>query len=689
MSVKAFLDSYELIRVEVKKYFYNGDCHNFYVEDENKSLKALRIINKVFLDDIVVYEVEAFNNLQIGKNYTICDDHAYRCVLNYRHIVRTPRFEEEYYYDANDLGITYSEEATTFKVWAPTATTIYLNNIDDATFIPMAKKAKGVWEITLKGDYLNLRYLYHVFVNGVYLDSTDPYAVATLPNQSASVVLDPLKIGTLVEDKKIIKPCDAIIYEMSVRDFTSKLAVDNRSTFKAFIKEGLKTNQTKEAGFDYLKTLDVTHIQLMPIYDFYTVNDNDVFKFYNWGYDPIQYNVLKPAFSTNPQDPQTTIREFKELVNTIHQNGMLVTMDVVYNHMYDRNMSAFERLVPYYFFRMNQDGVYSNGSYCGNDFESALKMGRKYIVDSIKMWERVYGIDGFRFDLMGIIDIPTMKEICKELHEINPYILIYGEGWEMPTFLDNTMKSSLYQAHQLPQVAFFNDSFRDLVKGKTSEYDAMNQGYGSGNNNLVFEIKNVLVGNTRNNNLLSALQSVNYCECHDNATVMDKLRMCLPHEDYYTLKKRAKFIMGMVLTSFGIPFIHCGQEFGREKEMLHNTYNASDDINGIDWDLKDQNLDMVIYTQKFIKLRKKLRTLHLTNYEEINKRVMFEVYKDNMLKLVLLENSSKYHRVEIYYNPNQMSYDLSVSGTYDILYSEGNNLQIQPISIMVIGLKKE
>lgn len=678
-SVSAYVDNYEEIRIEIARFFFNGESNVFYVALNNGSLEQLTIKNKIYEHDKVVYFVNWFKDLQIGSFYEIVDEHAYRCPLQYRYIVRNGRFDREYKYHGDDLGVSYTSEKSVFKVWAPTADQVLLKL--DKQVYPMVREDKGVYCIEVVKDCAKLEYTYMVHVNGKWNESVDPYAIGSTANSKKSVVID----STSVEVEKYIPRIESaipIIYEVNVRDFTYSLKNCHRSTFKGFITENLRTSNDKSAGFDYLKSLGVTHVQFMPMYDYFTVDEENKFKFYNWGYDPIQYNVPEGSYASNPLDPLSRIIDCKQMIEACHHENMFVIMDVVYNHMYDRKLSSFDKIVPYYYFRMNEWGEYSNGSFCGNDFDSTKEMARAYIVNSTKHWIKYYNVDGFRFDLMGIIDVDTIKEIVKECRLIKPDCMFYGEGWNMPTMLEEQRRSHMFNAYQLPQVGFFNDSFRDITKGKSSEGEIGATGYLTGNIGCIEEMKTVLKGNTCSLLFTSPMQSINYVECHDNATAYDKLQMCLPDEGEKNWKKRAKLLLSAVLLAQGIPFIHAGEEFLRTKGLRHNTYNSPDSINHMDYELKDSNMDVVRFTQQLIEFRKIHKDFTKLTYQDIERDVECIDMGKGVLAYKVKAGDTTF---TTYFNPTLSEFKIKEHQGVCVIHSEDmEDYILPPISMCIL-----
>ena len=417
---EAYVDQYETITVYLKKTFYNGESSTFRLKDENSASVELEILEKVEDGDYVKYLLKS-PSLTFGGEYRVADDHNLQTPLQFGYVVRTKEFDEEFYYAGDDLGTTYTKEATIFKVWAPIANRVKVDikvKGDYQTY-DLSREENGVWTATVKGDLELASYVYLVKVNGTWNEATDPYAIASTPNHKRTVIVDPEKIK--IDSNREMAPkvqsyTDAIIYEMHVRDFSvhKNSGIKNVGKFLGVVEEGTRTSRGTLTGLDYLVDLGVTHIQLLPTYDFGSVDELNQFETYNWGYDPVQYNVPEGSYATDVLNPYSRIIEMKQMIAKLHEKGFRVTMDVVYNHMFDAGSSAFENIVPNYYFRLGENGEVSNGSWCGNDVDSLRPMCRKFIIDSTKMWIRDYGFDGFRFDLMGILDIDTMNQLTEE-----------------------------------------------------------------------------------------------------------------------------------------------------------------------------------------------------------------------------------------------------------------------------------
>ena len=394
-----------------------------------------------------------------------------------------------------------------------------------------------------------------------------------------------------------------MIYELHIRDFTIDPAIKNPLKGKFLgLLENCKTPDGHSTGLEYLKELGVTHIQLQPIYDFGSVDELNPDTLYNWGYDPVQYNIPEGWYSTDPNDPYKRINELRQLIDEIHHAGMRVTMDVVYNHVYDVDTFPFNKLVPGYFFRYDERGILTNVSGCGNDVASEKRMAHKFILDSIRYWVRNFNLDGFRFDLMGLLDVDTINEAVMIMKNADPNGIVYGEGWNMPSNIPDEMRANMNNYMLMPNVGFFNDKFRDLLKG--SQWNKT-LGFAAGGKTSYLDILYLVTGSSIDNYLFdSPNQSINYVECHDNYTFRDFVSKVAPEMSEEVVKDYAKLALSMVLISQGVPFIHAGQEFFRSKQGVENSYNSPDDINTVYWSLADENWDMVEMVKDLISIRK-------------------------------------------------------------------------------------
>ena len=539
--------------------------------------------------------------------------------------VASKEFDELYAYE-DKLGISYTKDETKFRLWSPLSEKVFLKlekSENNFVLIPMVRKDKGVYKVSVKGDLFNKKYNFVVYQNNIQKVIIDPYGKAVDENSVHSVVIDIediKKLGTVKPVTEIKNASDAIIYELHIRDFTGK-DEDNpqKGTYLGLL------NKVK-----YLKELGITHVQLLPVIDFDDVDDLDRSR-YNWGYNPISFFALEGSYSNYPEDALARLVEFKTLVNELHKNDIRVVMDVVYNHLFDYITTDFQKNVPYYYFRRNGKKM-ANASGCGNDVASERKMVRRIICDSVRYFLEVFDVDGFRFDLMGLIDIDTSKEIVKIRNEVKSEALLYGEGWNMGVELKAEEKTSSDNSHLVPEIGFFNDRFRDVIKGST--FDRHSPGYILGNKNNYFDIDDVLFGSLLSNRYDNFSQSINYVECHDNQTLFDKLSYF--SEDEEINLKRVKFANALTILSMGVPFIHMGQEIGQSKELLDNTYNVPK-INDMDWRLVEERKEMVDYLKDLITLRKELGYSEVHNLDDLEGN-MEATHLENGLLIIDITN---------------------------------------------------
>ena len=702
-SIEAFLDDFGKMTIDVSHRFYNGKCDFFYITSGEEYCKDCVIRGVVNYDTYTKYDCIVPSEIDFGKAYMIVDNHGYRAPLQIRFIVRTAPFEEMFFYDGNDLGSKYSKGKTDFSLWAPTATQVFLEieNQGYTEVYPTQRTDKGVYRVTVNGNLKNATYVYHVSVNGITQTSVDPYAISSTANGVRSAVIDLSVLTTNRPNncRPLKSVTDAILYECSIRDFTSSSTYGGKGNgkFLGFIEKGTK-NKHHSTGFDYIRTLGITHVQLMPVFDYATVDECFPNRQYNWGYDPLQFQCVEGSYSTQPNNPYSRIIEFKDVVDSLHEVGIRVNMDVVLNHHYDVTISAFHKIVPYYYFRYNEMGHLSNGSYCGNDFNSCRKMTRKYIVDNIKMWVSIYNIDGFRFDLMGILDVDTMNMVVHEAKKIKPDCMIYGEGWNLPTYLAEDKKACMSNNDKMPEVAHFNDYFRDSIKGKSSEGESYVKGYCTGDGDYVYNVASALTGNTKLTNshkiFQNPIQSINYVECHDNQTSWDKMKDCCKEDTREVRMQRQKLMIACVLLSQGVPFIQSGQEFCRTKLGYHNTYSSSDAINQIDWDRMIRYDEVVQYMRTCIAVRKNFEAFRLSTAREIEEKVSVEYLDGSLLAYSINHEDTKLKcsGIKIVINPFAVPRNFHFNDELTIIMDENgfiqkqmssHDIQINPYSLLV------
>lgn len=592
------------------------------------------------------FKVTLKDSLKLGVNSRIafCGNPK---AIDVRSYVRSKDFDDKYFYANDDLGSTYSKDKTTIKLWSPIATKVTLRlykNLDNSSqpdkTIALTCGDKGVWSTTLTDqDYKGWAYDYQLeFADGHVTTTDDPYSTATTINGVRSVIedVDNIKPADFIKMPAFTKPTDAIIYEAGVRDLTAdkNANVKHPGQFLGLTQEGTKTDTGYPTGLDYLKKLGVTHVQFLPMYDFGSIDEAHPSNAYNWGYDPVNYNVPEGSYSSKPADPAARILEMKEMINALHKQGLRVVMDVVYNHVYGLDKQAFDKVVPGYYFKYDDNGNMVDDIGMGNAVASQRRMVRKYIVDSVKYWAKNYHIDGFRFDTMGVLDTDTMAEVYKEINKINPGTLIYGEGWEIKPN-ERPKEASYVHANLIPNVGFFGDNLRNAVIGESGSFGNARSGLAQGN--LTDKDKNGIshyqedaaafvkgfMGSQGFNkhNYLNPGQVINYSTCHDNLTLYDALKAHLPNANAAEFVKRAKLADSMIMLSQGVPLFHSGQEALRTKNGNANSYNADITVNEIDWKRVEQNKDLVSYFQKLVQLRKTCPAFRMSTYDDIKKNI--------------------------------------------------------------------
>ena len=616
--------------------------------------------------------------------------------------------DEKFFYDGDDLGFTYSKKETIFKLWSPLATTATVQIINKRNVLKeyvMTREDCGVFKAVVKGNLDGYRYLFSTTINGIKRVSTDPYAKASTANSEYSAVIDFAK--TYQFKAKTLEPLkqytDAIIYEASVRDLTSypQTNVVNKGKYLGVVEENRTSSDGALVGLEHLIKLGITHLQLLPVEDFWTIDELDPSKKYNWGYDPAQYNVLEGSYSSNPNDPYCRVNEFKQLVDKLHANKIKVNMDVVYNHMYEVELSAFEKLTPNYYFRRDKNGVLSNGSFCGNELASERKMCSKFIVDSCKFWIKEYNVDGFRFDLMGLIDIDTMNAIVEECLKIKEGLMFYGEGWDMPSILPSSNRATIFNYEKTPKIAHFNDVYRDIVKGRSMD-DMTEKGFLTGDETFLEGFKYALLGTCTNycfsQKFSNANFSINYVECHDNETIFDKIDVTNKFDSPRQKLKRVSLITQVVLLSHGVPFIHMGQEIGLSKFGEHNTYNLGDRFNQFDYSKMEDRKWMVKSINDCIKIRKQFDFLRISDAELIKNSIEFENI-DNcglVIKYINKDLIKPYSEFKIIINPSYKTTYYDLGDYYQVLYNEAGimkdelysqSLMINPLTLVIVVKK--
>ncbi len=615
--MRAYLEKKNLVRIESDKQY-----DQFWIWDLEKTYDY-RVLSVYPFENQYIYELELDFDVDLSIRYYVYNQRGNKEYLIPRGVLKTNWFKEMYHTNET-LGSFYRKVETTFKVWAPLASTVMVVLDSPGRKYKqshlMQKLDHGVWAISIEGDYEGWSYVYLVKNYGYWEESVDPYGKTSKLNSTASVVMDPSKIEVEMKHHPIDDlPIDqAIIYELHVRDFSINPAdgFTHKGKFLAFGQTGLVNKFGDPIGLDYLVSLGITHIQLMPIFDFSSVTDFEFDDFYNWGYDPEQLQVIEGRYSTDPECFYCRINELKETIEVLKSHGIGVILDVVYNHVHHVDTFSFERLVPGYYFRTDNRYQLVNGSGCGNDVATEHSMVSRYIVDTLVYFTEAFHINGFRFDLMGLMDVETMRTIEKTLRAINPNIYLYGEGWQMPTGIPAQQLMNQQNADQIPSIGFFNDTFRDLVKGST--FNTQELGLASGNTYMLGASYRILTGCIQDTYLLPT-QSINYVSCHDDLTLYDRFMKVTQDQDL--IRHYQRLALAFVLLSQGIPFLHGGSEFSRTKKGDNNSYNASDEVNRIDWELVSSQKTLVEWVRKLIYIRKHHAAFRLTDPELIRRHV--------------------------------------------------------------------
>ena len=616
--IEAYIDSYDFITILIDRSI-NSDNKKFYLVEKNKT-QELEIINCIDEGNFFKYLVRFIPTIELQKDYIIKDENDNNTLLRSGSIIREKKFEDIYYYDG-PLGIDYSKERTIFRIWSPVAKEIYieLNIKNKSEKHELKYKSKGLWEVTVKGDLDSVGYLYFVRVFDRFIKINDPYAIAAGANANINYVINPEKLYKLKNKKPDFSGnyCDAIIYEASVRDFTQGVEGKYNGTYLGMLDNFSDANE-EPRGLKYIASLGVTHLQLLPVFDFGGVNDLDKDMEYNWGYNPVEYFVPSGWYSTDPNDPYKRINELLELIDSAHGMGLRINYDVVFNHVYKHELFAFDNLVPGYFYRVEANGSLSNSSGCGNVIASERLMARRFIKDVLVYITKIFHASGFRFDLMGILDIDTLNEAYDEISKIDNTIMVYGEGWNMMNPLPDEKRAHMYNHHKLPHYAFFNDRFRDYIRG--GQWNKT-QGFALGNERSIFDLNHLIMGSCIDYYKFDEpTRSINYVECHDNYTFFDYCKY-YSSMDEKLIKNSAKLALEIVLISEGIPFIHAGQEFFRTKMGIENSYNSSDKINKIDYFRRNKYISNVETVRDLISIRKEYKLFRLSNHKDIENMV--------------------------------------------------------------------
>jgi pullulanase len=714
--VVAKLDEMNIISIETNLVFPStSEVNNGIIIKENGDILQIKKVTTSNAPDSTktFAKIELSENVKIGSKLTILKEGFNEKEVVTRDVMGSASFEKLFYYEGNDLGNTYSVNKTSFKVWAPTATEVSLvsyKNWDDKIGVEfiMKKDQKGTWTFDLEGDQKGTFYTYKVKIGEVLSEVVDPYARSVAANGDRGAIIDLKetnpKIWKVGEKPNFINLNDAIIYELHVRDFSidENSGMVNKGKFLAFTETAAKGSDGKPTGVDYIKSLGVTHVQLMPIFDYASVDETSIKPQFSWGYDTKNYNVPEGSYSTDPYNPSTRVKELKQAVQSLHNSGLRVIMNVSYAHMYSNANSSLNKLVPGYFLKDSKDAI--NASESEKAITADNAMARKFIVDSVMYWAKEYNLDGFSFDSMGLFDIRTMNEIRKKISSIDPSILIIGEGSDMVSGLSEDTKATQNNASKMPEITYFNHMIRDGIKG--SIFDVKAKGFVNGKVQSEMNIKKGIVGgidyssDIKTWGKVEPVQSINYAEAHANNTLWDKLLITNPKDNEAIRLKMHMMADAIVLTSQGIPFFQAGQEFLRTKGGKANSYTSPDSVNMLDWTRKSQNTDTVDYFKGLIELRKAHPAFRMTSADMIKKNLNFLVVPENVVAYEMNYNANMdtWDNIVVAFNANKEDkiIKLSKKGTWNIVVNgqkagvetikqfKGGSLVVPALSSMVI-----
>ena len=628
-----------------------------------------------------------------------------------------------YRYSHDDLGATYSHQATTLKLWAPTALKVEVILFPNATGPSLSTTAmtavhNGIWSTKLEGDLDGKYYLYQITLPGgaaaqpKVVQVNDPYARGCSANTGRTLIYDPAKTGPDGWDRdrfvRLKNNVDAVLYEVHVRDFSihTNSGIAHRGKFLGMVEAGTETPEGEKSGLDHLAELGITHVHLLPINDYAGGDERQKeYTWYNWGYDPVLFNTPEGSYATDP-DGTARQRELKRMVQSFHQRKIGVVMDVVFNHTASvgfRPFSIFDQVVPGYFYRNDAFGGYANSTGCGNEVASERPMVRKFIVDCVKYWMTEYHIDGFRFDLMGILDRETMREVIREAKRINPNAIIYGEGWDMEKVRPAIMMMTQVNVSGTG-IAAFNDGIRDNIKGDAGEGNTPGfvQGAGpqyGGIGQFKLNIKGQSTGRgTTGIAVFSPNETISYDSAHDDLCLWDKLLSTTPGIPENLRINMDKLAAGILLTAQGVPFIHAGDEFLRSKNRVSNSYNDNDpEVNPIDWSLKAKHKDVFNYYRGLILLRKTHPAFRLTESAAVDRALDFATnVPANVIEYVIRKNANgdSWKNILVAYNGTAQNHELTVKGHWTIVADDQqagvaelkkvrDRIPIKPFSLMI------
>ncbi len=633
-------------------------------------------------------------------------------------------------YAGQDLELSINDDSVAFALWSPNAEGVIVKiyptdrNSEVSEIIFLTKDQNGVWRGTTNKSNIGKFYTFTVKYDGKLLAETPGvWAKAVGTNGLRAAIIDAAAVkpqGWDADHGPVIDHItDAVIYEMHHRDFSidPTSGIVHKGKFLALTEQGT-TNPTGEAtGIDHLKELGVTHVHILPSYDYNSVDEANLqLNQYNWGYDPFNYNAPEGSYSTDPANPATRILEMKQMVKSLHDAGIGVVMDVVYNHTANNDDSNFSLTAPGYYYRHRPDGSYSDASGCGNETASDHQQMRNFIVNSVKYWAKEYHIDGFRFDLMAIHDIETMNQVVAALKEINPSIFVYGEGWTAgDSPLPVEQRALKENVAKMQGIAVFSDDIRDAIKGHYS--NAADRGFATGKPGNEETVKIGIVAATahpqvdysKGNNSKFAYASaptqiINYVSCHDDLTLTDKLAKSMTDSDEATRQRAARLAQTIVFTSQGTPFMFAGEEVFRDKHGVHNSYKSPDSINAINWQLKHDNAEQFNYYKELIRLRRTHPAFRMTTAEEIAKNIVFDKIKTpNLISYSIKNNANgdQWKEIKLIFNGSDQEQTVKVAkGNWIVIAQDGKinadglsttnggKLSVAPCSALILAKEK-
>ncbi|MFP4478257.1 MAG: type I pullulanase [Candidatus Izemoplasmatales bacterium] len=659
IKLEAYLDDIDLLTVIIAEDLYESE-KQISIYYGKKSIDFYKIAQEKHEGNYKL-TLKVKYPINLREEWKLTLDESIETEIFSGKVVRTKEFIKANHYKDNDLGVSYHKNHTVFKLWAPLAKKVHLllespNGSKEMHSLDYEKN--GTWQVKIDKDLETYVYIYNVYVNGGWKKVKDPYAIASKANGDIQYIID--KDKTYEISHQIEKTETPIIYEVSIRDFSADIDIhfDHPKKYLGMIESGLKTKSNHPVGFDYVKELGISHIQLLPVYDFTGVDEENQNKLYNWGYNPSQYFVPEGSYTDKPNHPYKRINDLKKVIDTYHKNGLGIIMDVVYNHVDHFEKFPYEILAPGYSFRLDSSDMMTDFSGCGNDLDTSRPMIKKLMIDSLVHWLKFFNMDGFRFDLMGLIDYNTMNEAYQTLKEIRPDVLIYGEGWRIE---DNKSLAHMFNSKVNINIGFFNDQFRDTIKGST--FDTKELGYALGNLEYKNQVNKILEGK----GIVNANQSINYVECHDNQTFFDKAIIGLDGQS--KVRKHQLVATCLTILAPGIPFIHFGQEFYRSKAFEHNTYNLSDEINQVKWNKLELYMSDVDFIRKIINLRKNMKPYTLKKIEWLESTLkltlnQFDIFFKVDQKSLLVTKQSPLIIQSSQVNHKNNDYDLNDIGVY-------------------------